>query len=142
MFFNQTGSPGGMPGTGASAFTSPGANPMSLAALMAMAGMGNGAPGQSPLGAGAGPQMPPPPAVGAGGAGGGAIARGGVPGALNQPPQNNLLASLLSNPNALKALMQQLGLGGGGAPAGGIAAAGLGGSAGGGLFPGFAQYGI
>lgn len=120
MFFDQMmGGPqfGGM--AGPAALTSPGMNPNSLAALMAMQGrMGGGMAGGMPGGMG-GPQLPPPP---------GGPAGGPHPGAPAQMPQNNtnLMQMLMQmDPNKLKGLASMLGLGGAGAAgAAGAGAAG------------------
>lgn len=107
MFFDQTlggGSPAGL--------TSPGMNPSSLAALLAMSGGGLGSMMGSGAGAGAaganpmpGPQLNP------------MAQRGGAPNpagtAPQMPQQQSLLQMLMAmDPNKLKQLLGGMGLGG------------------------------
>lgn len=87
------GSAGGSP----SAFTSPGLNPQTLAALLSMQGGAGASPQMSP-------QLPPPPALGAH-----ATPAGMTPPNPAQAQNNPLFASLLANPALLK---QMLGIGG------------------------------
>ena len=125
MFFDKMGGGAGMGpgmGGGASAFTSPAANPQSLAALMAMfggGGMGGGAMG--------GPSLPMPPNMRAGGPTMPGIPP--VPGPQAAPvtpmpatpqaaaaPQGNLMEMLSKlPPDKLRELLAALGMGGGGA---------------------------
>lgn len=143
-FYSQIGQPGGMGGglggsPSASAFTSPGMDPMTLALLLRM--QNSSAPGLGGPGAGGAPQFPSP-LQGGGGAGpmlpglGTGPGAGMPPGAAASPgagtnPMGGLMQMLMSNPQMLQKLMASLGVPGGtpgSGPASGMPGSGTGGS--------------
>ena len=104
-FYDQMfGASPSLGGGAPSAFSSPGANPQMLAALMAMqqrGGMGGGmgGAGMNPAAGAASPQLPPPPGIA------GAARQPAAMPAAPGPQANPMIAQLMANPMMLRQLL-------------------------------------